>query len=255
MPARAGRHRPRRRDSSLRERLGQRVFVDDTAAGGVDDDCLRLELGNRLSIQQVKRLGVLRHVERHDVGGPQERLVVDRSRAQFGEALGRDVRIVGEYAHLERRSRRATCDPTRPRPTMPTVRPRRSIGRICLRCHRPARVETSAGTIWRVTASSSAMVCSPPRSAFAPGALSTSTPARVAASKSILSTPTPARATTRKFRAARENLFGDLSLTADDECVGVTHGLEQRRDIHAVDVDDLAPRRRVDRARPGGSRR
>ena len=39
---------------------------------------------------------------------------------------------------------------------MPTVRPRRSIGRICLRGHCPARVETSAGTICRVTASNSA---------------------------------------------------------------------------------------------------
>ena len=86
---------------SLRQRLGQRFFVDDTAAGGIDDDCLRLELGNRLSIQQVKRLGILRNVERHHVGALQERLVVDRSRSQLGEALRRDVGIVGENAHLE----------------------------------------------------------------------------------------------------------------------------------------------------------
>ena len=38
-----------------------------------------------------------------------------------------------------------------------------------------------------------------------------------------------------------ENLFRDLSLTADDERVGVAHGVEQRRDVHPVDVDD--PRR------------
>ena len=86
---------------SLRERLRQRFFIDDPAPGGVDHDRLRLELGNRLSIQQVKRLGILRNVERHDVGAPQERLVVDRSRPKFGEALGRDVGIVGENAHLE----------------------------------------------------------------------------------------------------------------------------------------------------------
>ena len=92
-----------------------------------------------------------------------------------------------------------------------------------------------------MTASNNAIVCSAAETALAPGALRTSTPARVAAFKSILSTPTPARATTRKFRPAVEDLLGDLRLTADDEGVGFANGVEQCRDVHAVDIDD--PRR------------
>ena len=133
---------------------------------------------------------------------------------------------------------------------MPTVRPRRSIGRICLRGQRPARVETSATTIWRVTASSSAIVCSAAEMAFAPGALSTSTPGPGGGLEVDIVDADPGAGDDAQVGRGGEDLFGDLGLAADDERVGVAHGVEQRRDIQAVDVDD--PRRGGEAIARGG---
>ena len=40
-------------------------------------------------------------MEGDDVGCAQERLVVDRLDPEFGEAVGGEVRVVGDHAHLE----------------------------------------------------------------------------------------------------------------------------------------------------------
>ena len=126
--------------------------------------------------------------------------------------------------------------------------PRRSIGRIFLRGHCPARVETSAGTIWRVTASNSAIVCSAAETAFAPGALRP--PARRPGwrQSSRYCRRRPRRERRPASSPGGDDLFRDLGFAADDERVGVANGVQQRRDV-CRRRPRSAPRRRVDHAR------
>ena len=85
---------------------------------------------------------------------------------------------------------------------MPRVLPASSLPRKGWRVHCPARSEALAWGMLRVTAKSSARVCSAVVIVFPVGMLITSTPRRVAAATSIVSTPTPARATTCRVGVA-----------------------------------------------------
>ncbi len=53
------------------ERLQQRRFVDQPAAGAVDDACTGLHLLDRVRVDHVMRFIGPRHVQRDDIGTPQ----------------------------------------------------------------------------------------------------------------------------------------------------------------------------------------
>src|SRR5262245_18537355 len=88
---------------------------------------------------------------------------------------------------------RATCPPTLPRPTMPSVLPSSSTPTFVERSHFPARIWASARAISRALARRRAKACSAADVTLPSGAFMTMTPRRLAASTSMLSTPIPAR--------------------------------------------------------------
>jgi len=79
---------------------------------------------------------------------------------------------------------------------MPTVLPASSLPMKAFFSHWPARVEASAGTMKRMSASSRAITSSATALALAPGVFITSTPRLRACLVSIVSKPAPARTIT-----------------------------------------------------------
>ena len=185
--------------------LGQRLLVDDAAAGHVDDPQLGLGLGQQVGADQARP-------SRASSG----RWMVTKS-ASADEAVERAAArpTSGGPARPTRtgRRRRAACRRPAPAappacrcgrgPTMPSVLSASSTPshRDALPAARPSRAAWAWGTL-RAWASSSAMVCSAAEMMFDCGALTTMTPRRVAASTSTLSRPMPARPTTTRSAPA-----------------------------------------------------
>ena len=114
---------PAARTCPLDDRLGQRLLVDQPAAGGVDDDHARLGLGQRLLADQPGGLRRLRQVHGDEVGPRQQLVERQQLDAELRGAGGRHVWVVGHHVRAERGQPRATSWPMRPRPTTPTVLP------------------------------------------------------------------------------------------------------------------------------------
>ena len=88
-------------DPALGERLGERLLVDDPAAGGVDDAHGRLDLGQRLLADQADRLGGLGQVHGDEVALREQLVEGDQLGAELAGALSGDVGVVGEDLHAE----------------------------------------------------------------------------------------------------------------------------------------------------------
>ena len=97
-------------------RVGQRRFVNQVAACGVDQADALLRPGQPLGVDEVAGLLVARHVERHVVGAREE--IVERHQldAEVAGHLLRDERVVRDDAHAERRgaARDLLADPAEP---------------------------------------------------------------------------------------------------------------------------------------------
>ena len=93
-------------------------------------------------------------------------------------------------------ARRATSEPTCPRPITPSVLPRTSMPWNFPRSHFPDFSEALASGICRESDSMRAIACSAAEITLPVGAFTTTTPFSVAAWRSMLSTPMPARPTT-----------------------------------------------------------
>ena len=103
------------------------------------------------------------------------------------------------------RARKATREPTCPRPMTPRVFPASSDPTNFDFSHFPCAMEADAAGTCRSSENRRANVCSVADTTLAVGAFRTSTPRAVAAGTSTLSTPTPARPTTESFGAAAKS--------------------------------------------------
>ena len=100
-------------DRSLLERGGERIEIDDLAAGGIHDDGGRLQLREGRSVDESAGLLRKRDVERDDVGRPQELVELDEpSSGRARRRLGREG-VVGDHGHAEsdRAARHLAADP------------------------------------------------------------------------------------------------------------------------------------------------
>src|SRR5207248_7488926 len=98
---------------SLLEGGGERIAIDDLAAGGIHDDGRRLQLRERRPVDEST--GLLREgdVERDDVSRPQELVELDEpSSGRARRRLGREG-VVGDHGHAEsdRAARHLAADP------------------------------------------------------------------------------------------------------------------------------------------------
>ncbi len=92
----------RTRDVARFDRVGQRVLVDEFAAGGVDDPQARLALRQTGSAEEVPRLGRRRKVEADVVGDLAHAVEGEQLDAERGrDGLG-DERVVRDNIHAER---------------------------------------------------------------------------------------------------------------------------------------------------------
>ena len=79
----------------------KRGFVDELAAGAVDDAHARLHGGEGLAREQALGFRRERHVQRDVVALPEQRLEAAQLYAEIGGDLRRNVGVVGDDAHLE----------------------------------------------------------------------------------------------------------------------------------------------------------
>ena len=93
---------PSTADVSAGDGVGERLLVDQSAAGGVDDDHSGLGLGQCLFADQPRRLLGLGQVDRDEVGAPQELVERQQFDAQLRGAGLRHVRVVGGDVRAER---------------------------------------------------------------------------------------------------------------------------------------------------------
>ena len=84
-----------------RDRIGQRLLVDEPAARGVDDDDARLGLGQGLLAQQPRGLLGLGQVHRDEVGAGQHIVEREQFDTQLGGAGRRHVGVVGDDVGAE----------------------------------------------------------------------------------------------------------------------------------------------------------
>ncbi len=82
------------------ERIGHGPFVDDPAAGHVDDDRARSHLGDLGPADQVASRARQRDMDGDHVGPAQEHRHVHQLDAVMGGLLGRDVRVGADDDHL-----------------------------------------------------------------------------------------------------------------------------------------------------------
>lgn len=83
------------------EGLRKRLFIDETAAGAVDDTHARLGLRDRLRVQDVAGLVRQRHVQADEVCLGEEFVELDLDDPHFLRPLLRQERIIGDDVHLE----------------------------------------------------------------------------------------------------------------------------------------------------------
>ena len=88
-------------DAALVESAHQRPFVEQLAAGGVDDPRALLDLGERLFAQQVAAGGRQGDVQRDEVRLLEQLVLGDQLHSQPLRPLRRDVGIVGDDAHFQ----------------------------------------------------------------------------------------------------------------------------------------------------------
>ena len=81
--------------------LGQRLLVDDAAAGGVDDPDARLGLGQQVLADQAEGLGVLRQVDGDEVGLGHQLVEAHQLDAHVLGPVGGDEGVVGHQPHAE----------------------------------------------------------------------------------------------------------------------------------------------------------
>ena len=89
-------------DRACRERLVERVLVDEPAAGDVDDEGRRLHARELLGADHAGRLGRLRHVDRDEVAALEQLVEGHQLHAELLGPRGRDVRVVGDDLGAER---------------------------------------------------------------------------------------------------------------------------------------------------------
>ena len=82
--------------------VGERLLVDEAAAGGVDDDLSLLGLGEQLGVEHAGGLLGLGEVDRHEVTAAHEVLELDEFDAELRGARGVGVGVVGDDGGLER---------------------------------------------------------------------------------------------------------------------------------------------------------
>ena len=88
-------------DVAAGDRVGERLLVDQAAAGGVDDDDARLGLGQRLLADQARGLLGLGQVHRDEVGAAQQFVERQQLDAELRGAGMRHVRVVGGDVRAE----------------------------------------------------------------------------------------------------------------------------------------------------------
>lgn len=190
------------RENAVVDRLGERVLVDDAAAGAVDE-VAALQLGQLVFADHPLGLGEERRVDRREVAAA-ERLVevLDQLGAEPVGALLGDVRVVDDEIHPER------------------VEPLGDLLTDATEADDGQRLVVHFGAEelpFRPLAAEEAAVCLRDRARDGErhrdrvlgggpdvpfGALATMTPWSVAASMSMLSTPMPARPTMTSSEAA-----------------------------------------------------
>src|SRR5438874_630019 len=89
-------------DPAGEQRLGERLLVDEPAAGAVDDQRAGLHPGKLRGADHVLRLLVQRNVQRDGIGALPDLLERDQLDAELRRRLGREERVVPEHAHAKR---------------------------------------------------------------------------------------------------------------------------------------------------------
>lgn len=82
--------------------VGERLLVDEAAAGGVDDDLSLLGLGEQLGVEHAGGLLGLGEVDRDEVTAAHEFVEFDEFDAELRGACGVGVGVVGDDGGLER---------------------------------------------------------------------------------------------------------------------------------------------------------
>jgi hypothetical protein len=229
------------------QRIDQRLLIDQTAAGAVDDAHAGLHLGDGSGIDDVLRV--------LSVSGVCSVMKSARLRRSSSSTLstpmslarsGRQERIEGDDLHAQAERAVAAMAPILPQPITPSVLPVISTPMKRFFSHLPACVDASACGISRASENISAIACSAVVIELPNGVFITMMPLAVAAGISTLSTPMPARPMTFRLRRG-EDLFGRLGGRADGEAVIVADDLGELVLVLAevrleVDVDAAIPK-------------
>ena len=93
---------PAAADLPAGDRFGERLLVDQPAAGGVDDDHPGLRLGQRLLADQPGGLRRFRQMHGDEVGPGQQLVERQQFDAELRGARRRHVRVVGHHVRAER---------------------------------------------------------------------------------------------------------------------------------------------------------
>ena len=81
------------------ERHAQRLLVDQAAARAIDDAHPFFHFGERSRVDDVLGLFGERGVQRDEIRTLEQLVELDFVHADIGGALGREERIIGDYAH------------------------------------------------------------------------------------------------------------------------------------------------------------
>jgi len=85
------------------QRRGQRHFIDDAAARGVDQHCAALHRGDAFGIEQIARRIDQRHMQADHIGSGNQRIQPDRTHTvgRVGRVAAVHHRVVGDHCHAE----------------------------------------------------------------------------------------------------------------------------------------------------------
>ena len=109
-------------DAALAHGVGERLLVDDPAAGRVDEDEVRLDQAQLLLTDEPERLGRLRQVDADHVRLAEHVLEAHQPHPELRRPLRRDVGVVGDDVRAERGQPLGEQHPDPPEtPAPPTV--------------------------------------------------------------------------------------------------------------------------------------